>query len=109
MVEVGGNRRELDAVITEQIPDERIAWTSTDGPDHAGVVTFHRVADGETKIMLQVDGNPETTRERVADAVGLVRRRVKGDLQRFKTMIEERGAGNETGAWRGEVRQDPTR
>ena len=107
IVEGGGTRREFDAEITEQIPDERIAWTSVEGPDHAGVVTFHRIGDGETQIMVQVDAEPETLREKAADAVGVARRRVRKNLENFKEMIE--GRGTATGAWRGEVRQDATR
>jgi uncharacterized membrane protein len=104
--EVGGVERVFDATITEQTPDERIAWTSTTAPDHAGVVTFHRVDDGRTRIMLQMDYEPEGAKEKVGDALGFAKRRVKGDLERFKKLIESRGA--ETGAWRGEVSQDPT-
>jgi uncharacterized membrane protein len=107
VVEGAGTRREFDAEITEQTPDQRIAWNSTDGPDHAGVVTFHRLGDGQTRVMVQMDGEPEGIAEKAADAAGLTKRRVKGNLERFKHMIEERGTA--TGAWRGEVTQDPTR
>jgi uncharacterized membrane protein len=107
VVEAGGTRREFDAEITEQTPDQRIAWNSTEGVDHAGVVTFHRLGDGQTRVMVQIDGEPHGLKEKAADAAGLPERRVRGDLERFKKMIEERGT--ETGAWRGEVEQDPTR
>jgi uncharacterized membrane protein len=104
--EVGGVEREFDATITEQTPDQRIAWTSTTAPDQAGVVTFHRVDDGRTRIMLQMDYEPEGAKEKVGDALGFAKRRVKSDLDRFKELIESRGAAS--GAWRGEVSQDPT-
>jgi uncharacterized membrane protein len=104
---VGGRAKEFDAEITEQLPDERIAWSSTEGVDQAGVVTFHRVDDGRTRIMLQLEAEPEGAVEKAGDALGLLKRRVKGDLERFKQMIEERGA--ETGGWRGEVDQSATR
>ena len=104
---VGGREQEFDAQITEQRPDERIAWTATQGVDQAGVVTFHRVDDRRTKVMLQLDAEPEGVVEKVGDAVGVLKRRVKGDLERFKELIESRGA--ETGAWRGEVDQSATR
>ena len=103
---VAGKEKEFDAEITEQTPDQRIAWESKDGPEHAGVVTFHRIDDGVTRIMLQLDYEPEGLAEKAGDALGLVERRVKGDLGRFKELIESRG--EESGAWRGEVRQDPT-
>ena len=104
---VGGREQEFDAEITEQRPDERIAWTATQGAEQAGVVTFHRVDDQRTKIMLQLDAEPEGVVEKVGDAVGVLKRRVKGDLERFKELIEERGT--ESGAWRGEVDQSATR
>ena len=105
---IAGRTKEFDAVITEQTPDQRIAWTSEDGPEHAGVVTFHRVADDRTRVMLQLDYEPEGLAEKAGDALGLVKRRVTGDLERFKALVEERGPGNQTGAWRGEVDQSAT-
>jgi uncharacterized membrane protein len=101
VAEIGGQRREWDAEITEQHPDERIAWTSTSGQRNAGAVTFHRLADERTKIMLQIDHDPEGLVDKAGDAIGLVRRRVQGDLTRFKELIEERGEAS--GAWRGDV------
>jgi uncharacterized membrane protein len=103
---VAGREKEFDAVITEQTPDQRIAWTSETGPEHGGVVTFHRVGDAQTRVMVQMDYEPEGPAEKAGDLLGLVKRRVKGDLQRFKELIEGRGA--ESGAWRGEVRQSAT-
>ncbi|MDP9069614.1 MAG: SRPBCC family protein [Actinomycetota bacterium] len=104
VAEIMGQHREWDAKITEQIPDERIAWRNVDGATNAGVVTFHRISDDTTKIMLQMEYDPEGFGEKAADALGLVKARVKGDLERFKTFIESRG--QETGAWRGEVDQN---
>ena len=103
--EIAGMRREWNAEITEQTPDQRIAWQSTDGTRHAGVVTFHRLDDGKSRVMLQLDSEPEGVVEKAGDALGLLKRRVKGDLGRFKELIESRGAAS--GAWRGEVAQDP--
>jgi len=101
--EVAGRHKEWDAEITEQVPDQRIAWSNYDGADNAGVVTFHRVADETTRVMLQMDVDPDGVIESVGDALGFTKRRVRGDLDRFKEFIEQRGA--ETGAWRGEVDQ----
>ncbi len=101
VAEVAGQHREWDAKITEQRPDERVAWTSVEGATNAGVVTFHRIDDEVTRIMLQLEFEPEGFAEKAADALGVVKRRAKGDLERFKEMIESRGA--ETGAWRGEI------
>jgi uncharacterized membrane protein len=98
---IGGVTKEWDAVITEQLPDQRIAWTNTTGTRNAGVITFHRLADSKTRIMLQVEYEPEGMVENIGDMIGVVSTRVRADLQRFKNFIESRG--QETGAWRGEV------
>ena len=104
---IGGVEREFDTEISEQRPDERIAWHTVDGPQQAGVVTFHRLDDGRSRVMLQMEFDPEGIVEAAGDKLGFVERQVKGDLARFKEFVETRGA--ETGAWRGEVEQDPTR
>jgi len=98
---VGGQEKEWDAVITEQLPDQRIAWTNTSGARNAGVVTFHRLSDNHTRVMLQLDYEPEGLVENVGDMLGVVSKRVRGDLERFKGFIESQG--QETGAWRGTV------
>ncbi len=66
-------------------------------------MTFHRIDDNTTRIMLQMDYEPEGLTENVGDALGVFSRRVAGDLERFKDFIESRG--HETGAWRGQVNQ----
>jgi uncharacterized membrane protein len=101
--DIAGKQEEWDAVITEQIPDERIAWTNTTGARNAGVITFHKLDPQTTKLMLQIDYDPQGAVENVGSALGVVGRRVQKDLERFKEFIESRGS--ETGAWRGEVRQ----
>jgi len=100
---IGGKEEQWDAVITEQIPDERIAWRNTSGAPNAGVITFHKLDPQRTKLMLQVDYEPQGAMENIGSALGVVGRRIEGDLERFKEFIESRGA--ETGGWRGEVRQ----
>jgi uncharacterized membrane protein len=107
VAEIAGQRREWDAEITEQTPDQRVAWTSTTGSRNAGVVTFHSLGNGNTKVMLQLDFEPEGFTEKVGDVLGAVRVRTKGDLERFKEFVEARGTS--TGAWRGTVDQDATR
>ena len=99
--EIGGKVKEWDAEITEQIPDTRIAWRSRDGAQNAGVVTFHRLSDSTSKVMLQMEYDPDGVLENVGDVTGMVSQRVVGDLERFKRYIESRG--QETGAWRGTV------
>ncbi|MDW8804396.1 SRPBCC family protein [Streptomyces scabiei] len=102
VTKVDGVRREFDAEITEQIPDERVAWTTVGGETRqAGVVTFHHLSEERTKVMLQMDFEPTGAAEKVADKLGVVKRQTKGDLERFKTFIEKRG--RESGQWRGAV------
>ncbi len=100
-VSVGGVKREFDAEITEQHPDERVAWKSTDGTTHAGVVTFHKLSDDQTRVTVQLDWQPEGIVEKAGAVVGVDDHRVSGDLDRFKSFIESRR--QESGAWRGEV------
>jgi len=98
---IAGKEEEWEAEIVEQRPDERIAWTSRGGAWNAGAVTFHRIDDMRTRAMLQIDYDPQGVVENVADALGVVKARIKGDLERFKEFIERRG--RETSAWRGEI------
>ncbi|MEE4376450.1 MAG: SRPBCC family protein [Candidatus Competibacteraceae bacterium] len=103
---IGGKTEEWLAHVTEQVPDMRVAWRSDLGTHNAGVVTFHRISDATTRIMLQLEYDPQGFVENVGDFVGVTERRVKGDLERFKRFIEDRGV--ETGAWRGEVSRPET-
>ena len=103
VAEIGGHRHEWDAEVTEQKPDDRIAWRNTDGKDNAGVVTFHRVDDQHTKLMVQLDFVPEGILEKIGDALGASDRRITGDLNRFKELVESRGT--ESGEWRGTVKR----
>ena len=103
VADVAGSEKRWTATITEQEPDQRIAWTSTEGARNAGVVTFHRLGEGRSRVTLQLDVEPDGPLETVGDALGVVRNRVKDDMKRFKAFIEARGA--ETGAWRGEIKQ----
>ena len=98
---IAGQEKEWDAEITEQTPDQRIAWTSRGGAINGGVVTFHRLSDARSKVMLQLEYDPQGVVENVGAALGVVSLRVQGDLERFKEFIEKRG--RETGAWRGQV------
>ncbi|GLY95976.1 SRPBCC family protein [Actinoplanes sp. NBRC 103695] len=100
--DIDGVKREFDAKITEQLPDERVAWKATEGTKQAGVVTFHRLAETQTRVTVQMDFEPEGVVEQAGDKLGFLDRQVKGDLKKFKSFIESRG-GAETGAWRGEV------
>jgi len=96
---VAGVSREFDTRITEQLPDERIAWRSIGGEvEQGGVVTFHRLDAAKTRVMIQIDWEPSGLTERAGSALGVDDRQVKADAKRFKEFSESRG--NATGAWR---------
>ena len=101
VTKMGGVTREFDATITEQHPDERVAWKSDNGPKQAGVVTFHKLDDNHTRVTAQMDIEPQGIAEKAADKIGMIEGRVKDDMERFKQFIE--GKGKETGGWRGDV------
>ena len=101
-VKVGPVEREFEANITEQHPDERVAWNSTGGEtDHAGVVTFHKLSDTETRVTVQLDWEPKGFLETLGSLVGAGSHAVKKDLNNFKEYIEKQGTPD--GAWRGDV------
>jgi uncharacterized membrane protein len=102
----GGQEHEWDAEVTEQTPDERVAWRNTDGKDNAGVVTFHRISDDETQVMVQMDFVPEGIVEKLGNLLGAPDRRVKGDLERFRDLVQD--AGQTPDGWRGSVDRSDT-
>jgi uncharacterized membrane protein len=103
IVSHNGQKYGFDTEISEQRPDERVAWTTTEGKAHSGVVTFHRLSDQSSRIMVQMTWEPEGVLETLGAALGSDDRRVKADLERFKELIEQRS--RESGGWRGEVDQ----
>jgi uncharacterized membrane protein len=108
---IGGRTKHWRAEIVEQAPDDLVAWRSIEGAHNDGMVRFEPLGPDRTKVILQLDVEPEGLVEKAGDALGIVERRVRGDLERFKEFIEPRGAP--TGAWRGSVdagrvRDDPT-
>ena len=104
-VKIAGVERAFDAVITEQHPDERVAWTSTGGEeDHGGVVTFHKLSDTTSRVTVQLDWASDGFLEKVGAVFGVDDHIIKSDLKNFKKFIE--AADSETGAWRGNVNND---
>jgi uncharacterized membrane protein len=99
-----GVSTEWDAVITQQIPDERIAWESTSGATNNGMVSFHRIDDNITRILMQLTYEPEGIVEYMGDLLGIITQRVENDLMNFKNFIESRE--NATGAWRGTIENE---
>ncbi|MFE7854759.1 SRPBCC family protein [Streptomyces sp. NPDC101209] len=99
---IGGVRREFDTEIVDQLPDERIAWRTVGGDTkQMGMVHFESLDDMHTRVEIVMEVDSSGVAEKAADALGMVDRRVKGDMKRFKEYIEERGG--ETGSWRGRV------
>jgi uncharacterized membrane protein len=101
--EIGLAEREFDAEITEQTPDQVIAWRALGDTKHVGRVTFEPLSSTKTRVNVEMAHAPSNFVEKAADVLGIVGTRIQGDLKRFKSMIEERGT--ETGAWRGDVDQ----
>ena len=109
VAEIRGKSRQWTTEITEQQPDKKVAWKTIDGEvKNDGVVSFEQIAGGQTRVNVQMDVEGESTAENVAgDLLGVVKGQVRGDLERFKQLIENRD--EETGAWRGEVREGETK
>jgi uncharacterized membrane protein len=101
--EIGGKEEQWDAEITEQIPDQRIAWRSTSGARNSGVVSFYSINDSKTRVVLKMEYGPRGFLEELGDALGAVKARTREDLRCFKEYLESHG--KETGAWRGSVGQ----
>lgn len=102
-VTIGGRSAEWDAKILEQHPDRQISWISEDGKKTRGTVTFEELGESRTRVRLSMSYQAEGPVEKAGSALALDARRIRGDLERFKELIESRGA--ESGAWRGEVEQ----
>ena len=107
VAEVGGKRREWNAEIVDQVPDQKIAWRATDADGPNGIVEFEPLGQDKTLITIEMAYEAEGLTEQLGSAVGVDSRQVKSDLERFKQLIESRGV--ESGAWRGEVRAGETR
>ena len=100
--EIWGKDKEFDAEITDQVPDQHIAWRSTSGDaPNAGSVRFEPVAPDRTVVQLTMEYDPQGVVENIGDALGVMSARVQNTVEDFKKYIERRGG--ETGGWRGEV------
>ncbi len=101
VAEIAGQRREWDAEIREQIPDQQIAWRSISGQYNEGVVRFEKLAANRSRVHVVIAYEPDGALEKLGGALGVASARVKGDLKRFKEFVESHGTA--TGAWRGEI------
>src|SRR4051794_135041 len=98
---IAGQTAEWDAEITEQVPDQVIAWRATEGAQNQGRVRF-KSEDGGTRVQLELDVEPQGAVQQAGDMMGMLKGQVREDLDRFKQLIESRGEAS--GEWRGEVR-----
>jgi uncharacterized membrane protein len=101
VAEIAGKQEEWQAEITEQVPDHRIAWRSVSGNGNDGSVTFESLDSARSRVTVGFEHEAEGLVEKVGSALGLDNRRVRGDLERFRDLVEARGTG--PGGWRGEV------
>ena len=101
VAEIAGVRRQWQARIVEQVPDQKVAWAATEGATNAGAVTFEDLGGDQTRVTLALDYEPEGLVEKVGDSLNIVERQAEGDLERFKAFIEAEGYAS--GAWRGSV------
>ncbi|HET7729845.1 MAG TPA: SRPBCC family protein [Usitatibacter sp.] len=98
---VAGVDKEWDAEITEQVPDQVIAWHSVSGPRNAGEVRFEPLDRERTRIQLTMEYEPDGALEKAGDALGFTSRQLDRTVDGFREFLERRG--RETGGWRGEV------
>jgi hypothetical protein len=103
VAEIAGVRREWEAAILEQVPDQSIAWAATSGATNAGAVRFEPVGSTRTTVFLTLEYEPEGVVEQVGDKLGIVDRQVRSDLERFKALVEDQGYAS--GAWRGALNE----
>nr|WP_294693259.1 SRPBCC family protein [uncultured Friedmanniella sp.] len=100
VAEIAGVKRQWEARILEQVPDQKVAWAATEGATNAGSVTFEDLG-GRTRVHLFLEYEPEGLVEKIGDKLNVVENQAEGDLDRFKAFVESEGYA--TGAWRGSV------
>ena len=103
VAEIAGVKRQWEARILEQVPDQKVAWAATEGATNAGAVTFSDVGGGQTSVHLSLEFEPEGLVEKVGDKLNVVESQAERDLEKFKSFIESEGYA--TGAWRGSVNE----
>lgn len=89
--EVGGREEEWEALITREEPDTAIAWQSVSGSRNLGEVTFEKLDQDSTQVHLHIEYEPEGFVENVGTFLGVVNGRMRGDLKRFKDLVESGG------------------
>jgi uncharacterized membrane protein len=82
------SKRHWEGEITERKKNEKIAWKTTSGMAHAGVISFHRMEKNLTRVMVDMDFVPQGMIEKMASGLRFVKRAVQADLARFKAYVE---------------------
>src|SRR4051812_13553896 len=89
VVVVARERREVGAVVIDQLPDARISWESRSGtPHHQGAVTFRPLSPEATRVTVELTWQPDGLFDRLGHRLGLVSRQVQKDLEAFKRHVE---------------------
>ncbi len=102
VVSIGGVKREFDAEISDQVPDDHVSWRAIGGEVvHNGRVSFTTQGADSTRVDLAIEWEPQGFVEKAGAALQLDDAQVKNDLKRFKEYIEHRATPD--GAWRGEI------
>ncbi|WP_369195021.1 SRPBCC family protein [Streptomyces djakartensis] len=97
------SNRSWKAKTTEQIPDDRIAWTSEGAKGTTkGVVSFHRLTDNLTRVLLVIEYYPSGFFEKTGNIWRAQGRRARLDLKNFVRFITIKGEAED--GWRGEIR-----
>ena len=91
--EIGGKEKKWRAEIVEQIPYMRIAWRSTSGIHHDGIVTFQKLSETRTKVVLKTHSDAFFLNEQTGDASDEGRLRASGTLKNFKNLLERQEQG----------------
>ncbi|UFQ19183.1 MULTISPECIES: SRPBCC family protein [Streptomyces] len=95
--------RSWKAHITEQVPDQRITWTSEGAKGTTkGVVTFHPLGENLTRVLLVIEYYPKGLFEKTGNIWRAQGRRARLDLKHFARHISLRGEASD--GWRGEIR-----
>ncbi|MER5889442.1 SRPBCC family protein [Streptomyces sp. NPDC001941] len=87
-----GADKNFVAEITEAIPEDRIAWRTVEGVEHAGVVTFHRLSDTTSRVTLQIEYDPHGFIERLGALTNLDSTLANYDLGEFQKLAETTAA-----------------
>lgn len=86
------SKRQWEGRVTERRKNDRIVWTAKGGTSHKGIVSFHKLADNLTRVMVDMEFEPTGMMEKMASGLRFVKRAVQADLARFKTYVEMKDA-----------------